>query len=227
MSSKQSFILLVIFFPVYGLGQLRLNCGGIRHVIPHFSNADKEILSDQPLVEKNILQPITSSSSEFEIRFSYFFYAHEITIVAKCINDSVSVTSYNAYVVPKSTLSGEELSIYTDAGPYKHGNDTKRSVFYAKSIGLKSNSNLLWNEIISGLIKNHFFDLPSQGTIDRIAKKCCPQAVKPMDGGYLYYEIKVGKAFRFFEAGDDYIDVAAIAKYSRYKQNIFNLLLFH
>ena len=227
MFAKLSFLIPMLCLPFFVSGQTQINCGGISQVIPHFTKGDNEILTDQPLINKKILEPITLSASAFEIRMLYFVNIYQITVVISCTDSSVKVTSYGTHIIPKSMISKEILSNYIDGGSYTYQNDTTLRFFYNKETTLKPVSNLSWNEILSGLVKNHFFDLPSQAALDKIALKYNPKASKPMDAGFEWFEIKAGDQYRYYKMGEDYEGIPAIAKYVQYKQNIINLLSFH
>src|ERR1700743_1235178 len=124
MFVKLYFLIPMLCLPFFVSGQSQINCGGINQFIPHFTKGDNEILTDQPLISRKILEPITSSASDFEMRILYFFNIHQITVIISCVDSSVKVTSYDTYIIPKSMISQEILSNYTDLGSYTYQNDT-------------------------------------------------------------------------------------------------------
>jgi hypothetical protein len=216
-------ILLIIFLTsAVVTAQVQIKCCGVGQVIPHFTKGDGKVITEQLLVEKGILNPITESDSKLELRLLYYQEDHQIITVFKCEDQSINVTRYDSFVSSKNGIPPGVLADYKNIGNFK--TDTSKYVFCQIENNLQKKSTISWDKFFSVLIKNHFFDFPSQDYQDKIALKENPKAQLPSDAGVNFYEIKAGSNFRFTMFGENYISAPSSTKYNAYKQNILSLI---
>lgn len=212
--------------PLSVLAQLNLNCGGVNQEIPLFKEDSTESFSSQDMVKRKALEPITESSSDFEIRIYIWSIIknYDEAIVIKCINNKIYADRFQ-FITSFGSNSYQEFSkdkTYKNiSGTFHEG---EGNCWLKKTAYVKLNNISSWNSFFSILIKNHLYDMPSEKEFNKIMHSHYPNIVAVNKEGGYYVELKVGNHYRNFINLSDYSNpIPTNEKIYNSRITVFNL----
>lgn len=214
---------LFFLFPLISFSQMRIKCRDADQIIPNFKDGAVVPYTDNFFVQNKVLQPITESISDFEIRVYYSGAKfRDEALVINCEGNKIRATRYNLTTVLKEDDNEyANNDAYKDVTPSTFKSDRKLYLQVKPGLLTKFNS---WNEYFSALTANHIGDIPSAKEMDALVKMRYPE-IKGVGGGLALLELKVGKHFRNVISSFTYFDPEPYdIKMYLYKDNIFNLL---
>jgi len=202
---------------VNAMGQVRLDCCGIKVTVPRFVEARPDFPYKDILVEKNILTPFFDLKAPLALRVGYYGIFNTTVFDIQCIDNQMIVTKYDMVDVPKKDFTN---SGYVDIGPDENTTNFLKKTTYSHLKSMRE-----WNDFFRELVANHLFELRSDPVFGQMVEARYPKVEFVGDAGGMVIEVKIANNFRRIYYLREYYSKESKPAEVKYINNIHNIFL--